>query len=133
MADYKTHAELRCIALVMGRMLFDKFMDKDVGEAPERIGNEFMYRTDGTVGQPALKTFHNMLQQIENFHHMRMNEFSWRRGKPDENELPFLDPDHDKETTDGAEPPSPPKPEDKQPEGKRIKKPEPPPEGGTAT
>jgi hypothetical protein len=122
-ADFRRHSDFRCIALYFQRVMLDKLLDNDT-PATEKLSNDFVARGESDISQEALKAFYNeVLQPIENHHHVAMSKFAWREGDPEDNGLSFLAPQPTKDPKDDAA----------KPKSKGRKKPEPPPEGGAAT
>lgn len=124
MADFRRHSDFRCITLYFQRVMLDKLLDNDT-PATEKLANDFVARGESEISQEALKAYYNeVLQPIENHHHVAMSKFAWREGDPEDNGLSFLVPEQPKDKTDDA----------KEPKRKGKKnEPEPPPEGGAAT
>jgi hypothetical protein len=119
-ADFRRHADFRCITMYLQRVMLDKLIDNDT-PVTERLSNDFVARHESDISQEALKSyFDEVLQTVENHHHAAMSRFAWREGEPaSSNGLSFPDPGPTEKKDDAAKP-------------QRKKKDKPPTEGSPA-
>jgi hypothetical protein len=126
MAEYRIHRGKRAFALVLMRIILDKYLDNEGKEASDKVVDEFAPHNESILAQDVIREVYNDLANYESYNHAITNQYSWKKGDPVAGPLPGVDPETDRGMID--EPAAKPK----KPQRKK-KKSEPPPEGGAAT